>query len=123
MGSRASARSENARMRAFSRRRSEELWKKQRTQAVAAPKSTPAPPPADGGADAAGTGPPPPPLALPPKATFGALLGAAKMKAAMPLDTLFVLSVSAGALIGLGALLMNNVGGTSPALMAANPGA
>ena len=49
--------------------------------------------------------------------------GAAKMKAAMPLDTLFVLSVSAGALIGFGALLMNNVGGTSPALMAANPGA
>ena len=45
------------------------------------------------------------------------------MKAGMPTDTLFALGVSAGALIGLGALLMNNVGGTSPALAAANPGA
>ena len=66
---------------------------------------------------------PPPPNALPPKATFGAVLKASQMKANMKTDTLFVLGIAAGALIGFGALLMNNVGGSSPALMAANPGA
>ena len=103
-----------------------------RVQAVSTPVAVPAPASSNGkenGAaaqsqpSAAPAPTPPVPNALPPKATFGAVLKASQMKANMKTDTLFVLGIAAGALIGFGALLMNNVGGSSPALMAANPGA
>jgi len=60
--------------------------------------------------------------ALPPPAVFNAVLATAEKKAAQDLSTTLVLGFSAGALIGIGALLMSCVGASSPALAAANPG-
>ena len=51
-----------------------------------------------------------------------AVLATAEKKAAQDLSTTLVLGFSAGALIGIGALLMSCVGASSPALAAANPG-
>ena len=47
----------------------------------------------------------------------------AEKKAAQDPATTLALGFSAGALIGIGALLMSCIGGASPALAAANPGA
>merc|ERR1712100_232612 len=60
--------------------------------------------------------------ALPPPAVFNAVLATAEKKAAQDLSTTLVLGFSAGALIGIGALLMSCVGASSPALATANPG-
>ena len=51
-----------------------------------------------------------------------AVLATAEKKAAQDLSTTLVLGFSAGALIGIGALLMSCVGASSPALATANPG-
>ena len=50
------------------------------------------------------------------------VLATAEKKAAQDLSTTLVLGFSAGALIGIGALLMSCVGASSPALASANPG-
>ena len=50
------------------------------------------------------------------------IAGAAEKKAGLDTTACFVLGVSAGCLIGLGACLMSMVGGASPGLAAANPG-
>jgi formate/nitrite transporter len=60
--------------------------------------------------------------ALPPPATFNAVCAAAEKKATQDPTTTLVLGFSAGALIGIGALLMSCIGAASPALAAANPG-
>jgi len=60
--------------------------------------------------------------ALPPPAVFNTVCTAAEKKAAQDPATTLVLGFSAGALVGLGALLMSCVGTASPALASANPG-
>uniref|UniRef100_A0A7R9XZH4 Uncharacterized protein n=1 Tax=Micromonas pusilla TaxID=38833 RepID=A0A7R9XZH4_MICPS len=60
--------------------------------------------------------------ALPPTAVFDTVVAAAEKKAAQDPATTLLLGFSAGALIGMGALLMSCVGGASPALAASNPG-
>ncbi len=60
--------------------------------------------------------------ALPPPAVFNAVCGAAEKKATQEPTTTLALGFSAGALIGIGALLMSCIGAASPALAAANPG-
>jgi len=60
--------------------------------------------------------------ALAPPAVFEAACGASEKKGAQAPATTAALGFSAGALIGLGALLMTCVGGASPALASANPG-
>jgi len=60
--------------------------------------------------------------ALPPPAVFNTVCATAEKKAAQDPSTTLVLGFSAGALIGIGALLMSCVGGASPALASANPG-
>jgi len=89
--------------------------------AIATPPTVPATN-GNGAAVGAPAPAPAPPLALPPPAVFKAIVGASKAKAAYPLMKTLVLSFSAGALIGIGALLCTHVGGSSPALAAANPG-
>ena len=60
--------------------------------------------------------------ALPPPAVFNTVCATAEKKAAQDPTTTLVLGFSAGALIGIGALLMSCIGAASPALAAANPG-
>jgi formate/nitrite transporter len=60
--------------------------------------------------------------ALPPPAVFNACVNTAKAKAGYPLLKTLTLGFTAGALIGIGALLMSHVGGGSPQLAASNPG-
>ena len=60
--------------------------------------------------------------AIPPPIVFNTVLATAEKKAAQDLSTTLVLGFSAGALIGIGALLMSCVGASSPALASANPG-
>ncbi len=60
--------------------------------------------------------------ALPPRAVFNTVCATAEKKAAQEPGTTLALGFSAGALIGLGALLMSCIGAASPALAAANPG-
>jgi formate transporter len=60
--------------------------------------------------------------ALPPPAVFDAACAASEKKSAQAPATTLTLSFTAGALIGLGAMLMTAVGGSSPALASANPG-
>ena len=60
--------------------------------------------------------------ALPPPAVFDAACAASEKKSAQAPGTTLTLSFTAGALIGLGAMLMTAVGGSSPALASANPG-
>ena len=57
-----------------------------------------------------------------PPAVFDAACGASEKKGAQAPATTLTLGFSAGALIGLGALLMTCVGGASPGLASANPG-
>jgi formate/nitrite transporter len=58
----------------------------------------------------------------PPPAVFNAVCGAAEKKATQEPTTTLALGFSAGALIGIGALLMSCIGAASPALATANPG-
>ena len=60
--------------------------------------------------------------ALAPPAVFDAACAASEKKSAQAPTTTLTLGFAAGALIGLGALLMTCVGGASPALAANNPG-
>lgn len=60
--------------------------------------------------------------ASPPPAVYNTVASAAEKKAGLDTVACFVLGVSAGCLIGLGACLMTMVGGASPGLAAANPG-
>ena len=60
--------------------------------------------------------------ALPPPATFDAACAMSEKKGAQTPATTTALGFSAGALIGLGALLMTCVGGSSPGLASSNPG-
>jgi formate/nitrite transporter len=53
---------------------------------------------------------------------FNAVCGAAEKKATQDPTTTLALGFSAGALIGIGALLMSCIGAASPALATANPG-
>ena len=53
---------------------------------------------------------------------FNTVCATAEKKAAQDPTTTLVLGFSAGALIGIGALLMSCIGAASPALAAANPG-
>jgi len=97
---------------------------------VKAVTSAPPPSPAVGSPDptptpaASAPAPPPPPAgdALPPPAVFNAAVGMSQKKAGQDPLTTLVLGFTAGALIGIGALLMASVGGSSPALASSNPG-
>eukprot|EP00425_Heterocapsa_triquetra_P031969 CAMPEP_0195106932 /NCGR_PEP_ID=MMETSP0448-20130528/81781_1 /TAXON_ID=66468 /ORGANISM="Heterocapsa triquestra, Strain CCMP 448" /LENGTH=380 /DNA_ID=CAMNT_0040143293 /DNA_START=77 /DNA_END=1219 /DNA_ORIENTATION=- len=64
----------------------------------------------------------PQPHGLAPPAVFGEACKVAAKKAAMPPHVTAALGFSAGAMIGLGALLMSAVGGSSPGIIASDPG-
>lgn len=57
-----------------------------------------------------------------PPETFAAAVATSEKKAGADTMSTFALSFTAGALIGFGGLLLTSVGGSSPALAAANPG-
>mmetsp|Transcript_39258 Transcript_39258/g.98794 ORF Transcript_39258/g.98794 Transcript_39258/m.98794 type:complete len:379 (+) Transcript_39258:96-1232(+) len=63
-----------------------------------------------------------PTSALPPPQVFSEACQVAAKKAAQPVQVTLILGFSAGALIGIGALLMVAVGACSPELMTSNPG-
>lgn len=57
-----------------------------------------------------------------PPETFQAAVATSEKKANADVFSTFALSFTAGALIGFGGLFLTTVGGSSPALAAANPG-